>query len=124
MIQTDINTALDVVQTMRMLHNTPQSWTKYSYARNRSGDPVEVTAVSAVSYCEVGVRLKALYLHSISHVGPALRILNDLFFSYPPIVEHNNGISGWNDTEERTYDDIVVFEQWLENELVRMKETA
>jgi len=92
-----MKTTLELVHDLQALLSGPEKWTQGSYARNVSGEKVQIDDPQAVCFCLTGA---FQYLSS----GEAYRWLYNLASE---LADAPNGyLVVWNDTPGRTFTDI------------------
>lgn len=87
---------LTILKGARAILDSPNRWTRRSYARDANGRPVPIMDGKACSFCLVGALGRAAGGLAGAHL--AERILSDELMDYAP---------DWNDDPERTHEEVI-----------------
>lgn len=107
-----IEGALAIAREMRRIHSGPERWTKGWFARNRHGHRVSTESPSAVRFCLIGARTKAVNQLGVSCAESEMLIIRTL-------GRLPGGSADWNDAKDRRFADVVAVEEKLVKTLER-----
>jgi hypothetical protein len=83
------------------LLDSPEKWGQYTAARDSKGQPVHPRKPEACSWCLIGALHKCY--PDLGIIAMSDKIHEHLRTKH----DHHNGIPDWNDTDDRTYEEVV-----------------
>ena len=93
---------LDALKAVRALLDKPEKWTQGAYAKTRSGIYVASSSPNACKWCLSGAINRATQA-APKPVLLATRLQSILIDK----VGRAKSVCGWNDKDERTYEDVI-----------------